>query len=153
MSPQTFPLEEAARAHQAGETGRTQGKLVLTILSMARIVLVHGAFGGAWCWEPVISPLEGAGHTVEAFDLPGGGSDDTPVADVTLESCAARVGDVLGRRPEAAVLVGHSMGGIVITQAAATGPTASPRWSSSAPSCPRTARASSIWRASRRATT
>jgi NADPH:quinone reductase-like Zn-dependent oxidoreductase len=28
---QTFPLEEAARAHVAGETGRTQGKLVLTI--------------------------------------------------------------------------------------------------------------------------
>jgi NADPH:quinone reductase-like Zn-dependent oxidoreductase len=27
----TFPLEEAARAHEAGETGRTQGKLVLTI--------------------------------------------------------------------------------------------------------------------------
>jgi NADPH:quinone reductase-like Zn-dependent oxidoreductase len=27
----TFPLEEAGRAHEAGETGRTQGKLVLTI--------------------------------------------------------------------------------------------------------------------------
>jgi NADPH:quinone reductase-like Zn-dependent oxidoreductase len=27
----TFPLEHAARAHEAGETGRTQGKLVLTI--------------------------------------------------------------------------------------------------------------------------
>ncbi|MDQ0994492.1 NADPH:quinone reductase-like Zn-dependent oxidoreductase [Streptomyces sp. V3I7] len=27
----TFPLAEAARAHQAGETGRTQGKLVLTM--------------------------------------------------------------------------------------------------------------------------
>jgi NADPH:quinone reductase-like Zn-dependent oxidoreductase len=27
----TFPLEDAARAHEAGETGRTQGKLVLTV--------------------------------------------------------------------------------------------------------------------------
>ncbi len=27
----TFPLEDAARAHELGETGRTQGKLVLTI--------------------------------------------------------------------------------------------------------------------------
>jgi NADPH:quinone reductase-like Zn-dependent oxidoreductase len=27
----TFPLQDAARAHEAGETGRTQGKLVLTI--------------------------------------------------------------------------------------------------------------------------
>ena len=28
---QTFPLEQAARAHELGETGRTQGKLVLTV--------------------------------------------------------------------------------------------------------------------------
>jgi len=28
---QAFPLEEAARAHELGETGRTQGKLVLTV--------------------------------------------------------------------------------------------------------------------------
>jgi NADPH:quinone reductase-like Zn-dependent oxidoreductase len=28
---QTFPLEDAARAHELGETGRTQGKLVLTV--------------------------------------------------------------------------------------------------------------------------
>jgi pimeloyl-ACP methyl ester carboxylesterase len=85
---------------------------------MARFVLVHGAFTGAWCWEPVVEPLEAAGHTVEAFDLPGGGDDRTPVAEVTLSSCAERVGSVLARRPEPAVLVGHSMGGAVITQAA-----------------------------------
>ncbi len=28
---QTFPLEQASRAHELGETGRTQGKLVLTL--------------------------------------------------------------------------------------------------------------------------
>ena len=28
---QTFPLAEAGRAHELGETGRTQGKLVLTV--------------------------------------------------------------------------------------------------------------------------
>ncbi|WP_203992873.1 NADP-dependent oxidoreductase [Sphaerisporangium rufum] len=33
---QTFPLEEAARAHRLGETGRTQGKIVLTVPSAAR---------------------------------------------------------------------------------------------------------------------
>ena len=27
----TFPLEEAARAHELGEQGRTRGKIVLTI--------------------------------------------------------------------------------------------------------------------------
>src|SRR3990172_1861078 len=90
--------------------------------SMARFVLVHGAFGGAWCWEPVTEPLEAAGHTVEALDLPGGGEDQTPIEDVTLESCAERVCTVLAQRPERAVLVGYSMGGAVVTQAAAMCP-------------------------------
>lgn len=89
---------------------------------MARFVLVHGAFGGAWCWEPVTGPLEAAGHTVETLDLPGSGDDQTPVADITLESCAARVCEVLTRRPEPAILVGYSMGGVMITQAAANCP-------------------------------
>jgi pimeloyl-ACP methyl ester carboxylesterase len=85
---------------------------------MARFVLVHGAFGGAWCWEPVIGPLEAAGHTVDALDLPGSGNDETPVADVTLDAYADRVCATLAERHEPAVLVGYSMGGVVITQAA-----------------------------------
>ncbi len=89
---------------------------------MARLVLVHGAFGGAWSWEPVVGPLEDAGHTVETLDLPGGGDDSTPVEEITLDSCAARVCEVLEQRPEPAVLVGYSMGGAVITQASARCP-------------------------------
>jgi pimeloyl-ACP methyl ester carboxylesterase len=89
---------------------------------MARFVLVHGAFGGAWSWEPVVGPLEALGHTVEAIDLPGAGDDRTPVEDVTLESYAERVGATLARRPEPAVLVGTSMGGVVVTQAAGNDP-------------------------------
>lgn len=89
---------------------------------MARFVLVHGAFGGAWCWEPIVGPLEASGHTVETLDLPGGGDDATPVEGITLESCAARVCEVLRSRPEPAVLVGYSMGGVVITQAASDCP-------------------------------
>ena len=88
---------------------------------MARIVLVHGAFGGAWCWEPVIPGLEEAGHTVQAFDLPGSGEDTTPVAEVTLDAYAERVCEILAAGPPA-VLVGHSMGGVVVTQAAARRP-------------------------------
>ena len=85
---------------------------------MTRFVLVHGAFGGAWCWEPVTAPLEAAGHTVEAIDLPGSGADETPVVDVTLDAYAACVCTTLAERSEPAVLVGYSMGGVVITQAA-----------------------------------
>lgn len=89
---------------------------------MARFVLVHGAFGGAWCWEPVTGPLRGAGHVVDTLDLPGGGTDHTPVEDITLTSCAKRVCAVLAGRPEPAILVGHSMGGVVVTQAASDCP-------------------------------
>ncbi len=55
------------------------------------------SFGGARCWEPVIAPLEAAGHTVDAPDLPGCGADHTPVEAVTLANYAKRVCDVQAR--------------------------------------------------------
>jgi pimeloyl-ACP methyl ester carboxylesterase len=88
---------------------------------MARIVLVHGAFGRAACWDRVAPGLREAGHEVEAIELPGQGEDPTPVAEVTLDRYAARVCEALADGPPA-VLVGHSMGGVVITQAAANCP-------------------------------
>ncbi len=88
---------------------------------MARILLVHGAFGRAAVWDRVAAGLRAAGHDVEALDLPGQGEDDTPVAEVTLDRYARRVCEALAEGPPA-VLVGHSMGGMVITQAAASCP-------------------------------
>jgi pimeloyl-ACP methyl ester carboxylesterase len=84
---------------------------------VSRFVLVHGAFHGAWCWELVVSRLQSSGHAVVAIDLPGSGADDTPPGEVTLESCAERVAETV-RDGEPAVLVGHGMGGVAITQAA-----------------------------------
>jgi pimeloyl-ACP methyl ester carboxylesterase len=87
-----------------------------------RFILVHGAFTGAWEWEPLTPLLETKGHTVETPDLPGAGEDRTPVAEVTFDSHVERVRSTLGDRPEPTVLVGHSMGGMAITQAAALVP-------------------------------
>jgi pimeloyl-ACP methyl ester carboxylesterase len=84
--------------------------------------LVHGAFSGAWVWQPVAGNLEAAGHRVEALDLPGSGDDGTPVEHVTLDAYADRICEVLARDPEPAVLVAHSMGGVAITQAAGRAP-------------------------------
>jgi len=89
---------------------------------MTRFVMVHGAFSGAWVWEPLTEALEAAGHTVEAPDLPGSGEDRTPVAEVTLDAYADRICAVLRESPEPAVLVPNSMGGVVATQAAARCP-------------------------------
>jgi pimeloyl-ACP methyl ester carboxylesterase len=89
---------------------------------MARFVLVHGAFAGAWAWGPLTKELEAAGHTVEALDLPGSGEDHTPVAEVTLDACVERLCEVLRAGVEPAVVVPNSMGGVITTMAAARCP-------------------------------
>ena len=85
---------------------------------MSYYVLVHGAWHGSWCWEKVVPILREAGHEVVAPDLPGHGEDQTPAAEVTLAAYAERVCDILDEQPEPVVLVGHSMGGLVISEAA-----------------------------------
>jgi pimeloyl-ACP methyl ester carboxylesterase len=89
---------------------------------MARFVLVHGAFAGAWIWGPLTDRLQSAGHSVEAFDLPGLGEDHTPPGEATLEACAARLCDVLANGSEPAIVAGNSMGGVIATQGAARSP-------------------------------
>jgi pimeloyl-ACP methyl ester carboxylesterase len=79
---------------------------------MARFMLVHGAFHGAWCWEPLIAELAAAGHTAHALDLPGSGDDPTPVDAVTLDAYAERICGRLAEQPEPVTLVGHNMGGV-----------------------------------------
>ena len=37
------------------------------------IVLVHGAWGGAWIWRRVLGPLRSVGHEVHAVTLTGDG--------------------------------------------------------------------------------
>lgn len=81
-------------------------------------VLVHGAWHGAWCWEKVTPLLIDAGHVVHTLDLPGLGEDNTQVLDVTLDSYVKSVTDLVEGVGEPVVLVGHSMGGMVITQTA-----------------------------------
>jgi len=85
---------------------------------MSTFVLIHGAAHGGWCWDKVVPLLEGLGHTAIAPDLPGHGQDATPAAEVTLESYVDCVCRLLDEQPEPVVLVGHSMGGISISQAA-----------------------------------
>jgi len=85
---------------------------------MSTYVLVHGAFHGAWCWDKIVPMLEEKGHKVVALDLPGQGQDQTPMTEVTLQSYTDRVCEVIDAQEEPVILVGHSMGGLSITQAA-----------------------------------
>src|SRR5438445_9243 len=73
----------------------------------ATVVLVHGAWHGAWCWEKVVPLLDKAGVATVAFDLPLTSlHDDADATRHTLDSIDGPV-----------VLCGHSYGGAVITEA------------------------------------
>ena len=85
---------------------------------MVKFVLIHGAWHGAWCWDKIIPLLKSKGHEVEAIDLPGSGEDRTPIPQITLETYTEKVCKVLDAQTESVILVGHSLGGITITQAA-----------------------------------
>ena len=62
--------------------------------------------------------LEAAGHRVEAPDLPGHGSDPTPLSKLSMEACGGIVAESATGAEESIVLVGHSMAGAVISWAA-----------------------------------
>ncbi|WP_371368136.1 Pyrethroid hydrolase [Sporomusa rhizae] len=81
-------------------------------------VLVHGAWHGAWCWDQIANNLRAEGHKVIAIDLPGHGQDKAPVNEQNLETYAQAVVKVLDQQKKPVILVGHSMGGAVMSQAA-----------------------------------
>ena len=81
-------------------------------------VLVHGAWHGAWCWEQVEHHLGELGAASVAVDLPGRSGDPQSVAELTLDSYVDHVVAAIDASPEPVVLVGHSLGGLVISQTA-----------------------------------
>ncbi|HDR7846498.1 TPA: alpha/beta fold hydrolase [Bacillus toyonensis] len=85
---------------------------------MSTYVLVHGAWQGEWAWELVKPQLEALGHTVITLGLPGSGKDTTPSQNITLDSYVDAVTATINQQTEKVIVVGHSMGGIVITQTA-----------------------------------
>jgi pimeloyl-ACP methyl ester carboxylesterase len=70
---------------------------------------IHGAWHGAWVWDPLIDRLSDAGHTVTAPDLPGPGAPPHHRDEsINLES------HIRAAVPEnAGWLVGHSYGGMI----------------------------------------
>ncbi|MFQ5913929.1 MAG: alpha/beta fold hydrolase [Nitrospinota bacterium] len=89
---------------------------------MSTYVLIHGSWHGGWCWEKVVPLLEREGHEVEAPDLPGHGEDKTPNSQISLQTYSDCVCQILDAQSEPVVLVGHSRGGIIISQAAESRP-------------------------------
>lgn len=84
---------------------------------MSTYILVHGAWGGSWCWKRVRQALQARGHQVFTPTLTGVGERshlrspqvnlDTHIADV--------VNLIRWEELSHVVLCGHSYGGCVIT--------------------------------------
>ncbi|RZC45269.1 hypothetical protein C5167_038228 [Papaver somniferum] len=90
-------------------------------------VLVHGGCHGAWCWFKLTPLLKSAGHRVTVLDLAGSGINSKQVNDLRsfsdyihpfMEFMEYSVPGGISVKPEEKViLVGHSLGGLVISKA------------------------------------
>ena len=79
------------------------------------IVLVHGAWHGAWCWSALQAELDQRGLASYSLDLPGHAASRLPLGD--LHGDAAFVAASIDALARDVVLVGHSYGGAVISEA------------------------------------
>ncbi|MFT5286682.1 MAG: pimeloyl-ACP methyl ester carboxylesterase [Planctomycetota bacterium] len=85
---------------------------------MSHLLLIHGAWGGAWEFEETLEGLRNKGHRATAIDLPGHGQFTVPIAEVTMEAYVQTVIDAAEAIEGPIVLVGHSLGGAIISQVA-----------------------------------
>jgi pimeloyl-ACP methyl ester carboxylesterase len=81
---------------------------------MTTVVLVHGAFHGAWCWQRVVAGLEGHGIDARAIDLPGHGACTHPIGDLSADATAVQDAVLASEGP--VIVCGHSFGGAVISE-------------------------------------
>jgi pimeloyl-ACP methyl ester carboxylesterase len=89
------------------EAPALNGETTTTTNATTHIVLVHGSFGDGSVWSKVIPILQNAGYNVTAVQLPLRSLTDDIA---TVEHAVERTGGPT-------ILVGHSYGGVVITNA------------------------------------
>ena len=80
------------------------------------ILLVHGAWHGAWCWQDTyLDYFSDAGHETWAVDLRGHGDsgNSKPLRLTTIGDYIKDVITVIAAMPSVPIVIGHSMGGFV----------------------------------------
>lgn len=100
----------AALPGTAGCIGRPQ-------IAKSTVVLVHGAWHGAWCWDRLVPLLRNQDCIVHAPTLPGLGERRAELSSaITLDTHVSEIAGLLASlQLSNVVLVGHSYGGVVIT--------------------------------------
>ena len=85
---------------------------------MATFVLVHGGGHGGWCWRACANELRARGHEVYAPTLTGFG-DRSHLLAPDFETFVTDIANVIAFEDlDDVVLVGHSMGGVIIPRVA-----------------------------------
>lgn len=81
------------------------------------ILFIHGAWHGAWCWEKYFMPYFAEnGYACYALSLRGHGESERPkrFRCMRISDYVADLAQAVDQLPEKPVLVGHSMGGLVV---------------------------------------
>jgi pimeloyl-ACP methyl ester carboxylesterase len=81
-------------------------------------VLVHGAWQAPYVWDAVKTDLTNKGNKVIVVELPGHGSDNTATYTLSIDVYRDKVIEAFSAVKEKVILVGHSMGGMVISAVA-----------------------------------
>jgi len=81
-------------------------------------VIVPGAWSGPYAWDSVQAILEKSGNKVVVVQLPGHGSDSTAAQNLTLSVYRDKVISVIDSVGGQVILVGHSLGGAIISEVA-----------------------------------
>lgn len=85
------------------------------------ILFVHGSYSSARIWEPHFMPyFSQNGYGCHALSLRGHGNSDGMLSWASLADYCEDVVQAIGMLDEAPVLVGHSMGGLVVQHLLAT---------------------------------
>ena len=78
-------------------------------------VFVHGSWQGPWVWDKVKDQLIKEGQKVIVIELPAHGDDTTHAAAASIDSYQDKVITAINKVQGKVILVGHSMGGIIIS--------------------------------------
>lgn len=114
----TILLLSAVFALSAFSSGTTDNALSKS----STYVLVHGAWQAPYVWDVVRADLEKKGNNVIVVELPGHGKDQTPTHMLSLDVYRDKVIEAMSKVDGKVILVGHSMGGMVITDVAEKAP-------------------------------